>query len=165
MMEAIRGLAVTYHPDRNKPGQEPTGFYFVTPWGHTPFLRGPGIEARVVILGRSACCLYPGSCHRDLMVWAAGIWATHHPQTRGSRSLSVHCSFESRGQRRPFHCRGSLLCRSWFPAVELVAPQRQVHGHLQDTTRPEAPRSTASLLLGSVTRGGYCMLTHQPQRH
>lgn len=122
----------------------------MTSWSHTPFLRGPGIEARVVIPGRSAC-LYPGSCRHDLMIWAAGIWATHHPQTQGSRSLSVHCSFESRGQKHPFHCRGPLLCRPWFPAVEL-APQRRVHGHLQDTTRPEAARSTASLLLGSVTR-------------
>lgn len=165
MTEALKRHHSSYHPERNKPRQEPRGFYFVTPWSHTRFLRGPGIEARVVVLGRRSACLYPGSCRHDLMIWAARIPATHHPQTQGSRSLFVHCSFESQGQRHPFHCLGPLLWRPCFHAVESVAPQRQVPGHLQDTTRPEAAKSTASLLLGSVTRRGYFMLTHQPQRH
>lgn len=116
-----------------------------------------------MVLGGRGAHLYPGSCRHDLMLWAARIRATRHPQTQGSRSLFVRCSFESQGQRHPFHCHGPLLWRPCFHAVELVAPQRQVHGHLRDTTRSEAVRSTASLLPGFVTRRGYFMLTHQPK--
>lgn len=137
-MEATGVLAVTTRT-RNRPKREQSGFYFVRPWSHTPSLRDPGLQARVTVLGRRGACLYPGNCCLDPTIWAAGVRATHHPQTRDSRSLCVHCSFESQGQRRPFHCRG-LLRRSCLHAVRLVAPQRQVHGHLQDTTRPKAAR-------------------------
>lgn len=37
----------------------------MTPWSHTPSLRGPG-------LGRRAACLYPGSCRHDPMIWLLG---------------------------------------------------------------------------------------------
>lgn len=135
-MEATGVLAVTTQT-RNRPRREQKGFYFVRPWSHTPSLRDPGLQARVTVLWRRGACLYPGNCCRDPTIWAARVRATHHPQTRGSRSLCVHCSFESQGQRRPFHCLG-LLRRSCLHAVKLVVPQRQVHGHLQDTTRPQA---------------------------
>lgn len=135
-MEATGFLAVTTRT-RNRPRREQRGFYFVRPWSHTPSLRGPGLQARIKVLGRRGACLYPGNCCRDPTIWAARVRATHHPQTRGSRSLCARRSFESQGQRRPFHSRG-LLRRSCLHAARLVAPQRQVHGHLQDTTRPEA---------------------------
>lgn len=137
MVEAIRDTAGTTQK-RNGPRQEQRQVYFVTPWSHTPSPRGSELQARVVVLGRRGACLYPGSCHRDPMIWAARIRATHHPQTQGSRSLFVHCSSESQGPRHPLHCCGPLPRRPCLHAVELVAPQRQVLGHLQDTIRPEA---------------------------
>lgn len=127
----------SYHPDEKQAQAGAKRILFCETLELHSFPEGSRATGEGYGPREKGCLPLPWKCCRDPMIWAARVRATHHPQTRGSRSLCARCSFESQGQRRPFHCRG-LLRRSCLHAARLVAPQRQVHGHLQDTTRPEA---------------------------
>lgn len=54
-----------YHPDEKQAQAGAKRILFCETLEPHSFLRGPGLQARVTVLGRRGVCLYPGNCCCD----------------------------------------------------------------------------------------------------